>query len=102
VGAALSAVPVLEVELFQPDRDNARGVWMHQPGGPDRVMEMSPGQPPGQDNPGWAYGAFAVERYTTFDPSTRVLDLHYIISTASPYQVHLMHTVLVLPDPVVG
>ncbi len=89
-----------DVPVFHPA--TAKGVWMHDPQGPDAILKMPPSQPPGQNNPGWPYGAFILERYTIFDEDSRVLDLHYLMSTSSPYQVHLMHTLLRLPDPIVG
>jgi hypothetical protein len=92
-----------DVPVFDPDTSGAYGVWMHQPGSPLMINpKVPPSQPPGKDEPGWAYGAFILQPYTRFDQDTRVLDLHYLMSTASPYQVQLMHTVLRLPDPVVG
>lgn len=102
-----------EVEVFDPVREGAYKAWMHEPRrvGPDGTVEeegdlihphMPPPQPPGKDEPGWAYGGFVLDRYTTWDASSRILDLHYLMSTGSPYQVHLLHTALRLPDPVVA
>jgi hypothetical protein len=45
----------------------------------------------GQDSPGWAYGAHFLKRFTKWDPAG-FIELYYLLSTASPYQVHLMHT----------
>jgi hypothetical protein len=93
--------------VFDPVRENAYGVYMHhpQPQGvlpPDRINpDLPPMQPPPMNNPGWAYGAFIVGRYTTWDPESRILDLSYVLSLGSPYQVQLMQTQLRLPDPVV-
>jgi len=44
--------------------------------------------------PGAAYGAFLLERYTRWKNATGELDLYYLMSTGSPYQVQLMHTTL--------
>ena len=78
------------IPLFDPA--NAYGRFMHWPGGDDIHPRIPPAQPPGKDNPGWAYGAFLIGRFSGFDPARRVFDLHYLLSTSSPYQVHLMHS----------
>jgi hypothetical protein len=91
------------VMIFDPGREGAYGVWMHEPG-VDRIHpDMPPPQDikPGQsDQRGWAYGAFIIEKFTKWIPATRTLHLTYLMSTGSPYQVHLMETDLRLPDPV--
>ena len=92
------------VEIFHPTRDGAYGRYMHEPG----VDRIHPDQPPAQPtgptspgNPGWPYGAFLVEKYTRWNMETRVLTLNYLMSTSSPYQVHMMETRVSLPDPIV-
>jgi hypothetical protein len=91
----LADVP--DVHIFHPGREHAYGAYMHRPG-LDRIHpDVPPAQPPGQDNPGWAYGAhILINRFTHWDPHG-FLELYYLMSTASPYQVHLMHTRLRLP-----
>jgi hypothetical protein len=84
-------------DLFAPCRDGAYGKYMHWPE-VDGIPWMPPG--PGYEGaafpwqPGAAYGAFLLERYTRWNGATRQLDLYYLMSTGSPYQVQLMHTVL--------
>jgi hypothetical protein len=91
------------VPLFSPNREGAYGVWMHDPQHqpPDRINpDLPPSQPPGQNTKAWAYGAFIIDRYTTWDESSRTLKVVYLMSPASPYQIQLMETTLRLPDPV--
>jgi hypothetical protein len=83
-----------EISLFDPVRERAYGVYMHMPGQDHINPAVPPSQPPGQDNPGWAYGAFFLERFTTWDETSRVLSLSYLLSLGSPYQVQLMHSTL--------
>ena len=91
-----------EVPLFDPNREHAYGVYMHDPAAGDHIHpDLPPAQPPGQNQKAWAYGAFLIDRYTTWDPTSRVLNLVYLMSPSSPYQVQLMETALHLPDPVV-
>ena len=54
-----------------------------------------------QNHPGWPYGAFLIDRYTTWNATSRNLTVAYLMSTSSPFQVQLMETTLMLPDPVV-
>ncbi len=44
------------------------------------------------DDPGWAYGAFALAPLTEWDSATSRLTLHYLMSTSRPYQVQLMRS----------
>jgi hypothetical protein len=87
----LAHVP--DVDIFNPAREHAYGSYMHQPG-LDRIHpEVPPAQPPGHNDPGWAYGAHLLNRFIEWDPRG-LIQLYYLMSTASPYQVHLMHTTL--------
>jgi hypothetical protein len=82
---------VPDIPIFDPVREHAYGNYMHQPG-LDRIHpDLPPAQPPGHNDPGWAYGAFLLERFTQWDPRG-LIELYYLLSTASPYQVHLMYT----------
>jgi hypothetical protein len=88
------------VSLFDPVRDRAYSHYMHQPA-IDRINpDVPPSQPPGKDNPGWAYGAFLIDRFTRWDGPTRILSMVYLLSLSSPYQVQLMNTTVRLPDPI--
>ncbi len=85
----LARVP--DIDIFNPARERPYGEYMHQPG-LDRIHpEVPPAQPPGLDDPGWAYGAHLLNRFTQWNPNG-LIELYYLMSTASPYQVHLMHT----------
>jgi hypothetical protein len=82
-----------EVPVFDPLREGAHGVYMHAPGGTDQLQHV----PPERADPGSAYGAFILERYTQWDEGQRILSLTYLMSTWSPYQVHVMRTRLRVP-----
>jgi hypothetical protein len=88
-----------EVAIFDPRRENAYGRWMHDPNDPnDHIV----GYPGSVDNvKGFGYGAFPINRYTTFDDTSRTLNLVYVLSPSSPYQVQVMGTAIYLPDPIV-
>lgn len=89
-----------EIQIFNPRREQAYGRYMHFPGLEDIHLRMPPlpdftgGDPgrPREDLPGWAYGAFLLERFTHFDASSRELSLHYLLSFGRPYQVQVMQT----------
>jgi hypothetical protein len=90
-----------EIKIFEPA--GAYGHWMHDPDQHDRINpDIPPAQPPGQDNKGWPYGAFILDRYTTWDEPSRTLTLTYLLSPSSPYQVQLMQTMLRLPENIYG
>jgi hypothetical protein len=84
--------------LFDPCREQAFGKYMHWPGLDDIHERCDPLDRLGilgvEDLPGWAYGAFLLERFTKWDQNTRTLDLYYLLSLSSPYQVQVMHTKL--------
>jgi len=86
------------IELFQPERDGAYGPggFMHKN---KAVDHFNPDIPPAQnpadknpDHPGWAYGVFLLKKYTDqeWDAVHKVLRLYYLMSTSSPYHVHVM------------
>jgi hypothetical protein len=87
------------VPLFSPIREKAFGVWMHDPASGDDIYPDLP--PSGTSGKGWAYGAFIIDRYTTWHDRSRTLTVCYLMSPSSPYQVQLMETTLRLPDPIV-
>lgn len=89
------------IPVFDPDREGAYGKYMHWPGSGDTMDKDIPPLPPPidpidptrrEDKPGWAYGAFIIERFTEWNESAHVLTLSYLLSTSRPYQVHLMQT----------
>ena len=49
------------------------------------------------DAPGWAYGAFLVQRFMGWDAGRRELTLAYLMSTSNPYQVQVMRTRVRMP-----
>ncbi|MFF9212948.1 hypothetical protein [Streptomyces sp. NPDC014791] len=80
-----------EVIIFDPSR--AYGSYMHYPGR-DNIDERVP--PAGDEHKGWAYGPHLLDRYTRWNQATRELDIYYLLSLSSPYQVQLMHTKLLI------
>jgi hypothetical protein len=83
-----------EVQIFNTCRDRAYGNFMHW-GGIDDIDKRVPPNIFG-DQPGWAYGAFLMNRFTHWDGAARRLSLAYLISTSNPYQVQVMNTELSL------
>jgi hypothetical protein len=83
-----------EVEIFNPCRERAYGRYMHWPG-MDRINTDIP--PDLGDHQGWAYGAFLINRFCNWQPQSRTLTLHYLLSLSSPYQPQLMRTRLRIP-----
>jgi len=90
-----------EKSLFDPDGEHAYGAWMHDPAIPDGFFSSLPPAVPGKNAKAWAYGAFLIDRYTVWDPDRRILNLTYLMSPDTPYQVQLMETAVRLPDPIV-
>ena len=96
-----------EFRLFDPCREHAYGRYMHWPD-LDAIQVADPHrEPPRSDEerrfletvradkgPGNAYGAFLLERFTRWDGNTGTLDLYYLLSLWSPYQVQVMRTTL--------
>ncbi|WP_051030176.1 hypothetical protein [Nocardia takedensis] len=93
-----------EITLFDPWREGAYGVYANKPGFGSFPSNYPPLPPPiggdlnNRENlPGWAYGAFLLERFTAWDAPSRTLDLHYLLSLGRPYQVQLFSTKLRIP-----
>ncbi|MFD8974900.1 hypothetical protein [Streptomyces sp. NPDC059593] len=78
-----------EVVIFNPWE--AYGKYMHHPSLDDIDQRIPPA---GDEHKGWAYGPHLLDRYTRWDEATRELDVYYLLSLSSPYQVQLMHTKL--------
>ena len=78
-----------EIVIFDPQRENAWGRYMHWPGrdDPSRWPPVFPGEPRG-----FAYGAFLLDRHTTWNARERTATIWYLMSTFSPYQVQLMRS----------
>lgn len=83
-----------DVDIFDPKRECAYGVYMNSTDGADEFDI-----PPNDKSKGWAYGAYLIERYTHWDPNTRELNLVYLLSLRSPYQVQLMQTIVHMTWP---
>jgi uncharacterized protein with PIN domain len=81
-----------EKEIFNPTTAGAYTHYMHEPRRDTINPDVPPMEPPPQDHPGWAYGVFILNRFTEWNASASELGIHYLMSTSSPYQVHLMHT----------
>ena len=82
------------IEIFNPCREQAYGCYMHWPGFETISQDVEPWM---IDEPGWAYGAHLLNRFTKWDPSTRMLDIYYLLSLHRPYQAQVMFTRLHLP-----
>jgi hypothetical protein len=83
-----------EIEIFNPCRDGAYTRYMHWTG----FDSIVPNVPPNLgDDQAWAYGAFLVNRFCYWEPDSRTLTLHYLMSPSRPYQVQLMRTRLQIP-----
>ncbi|MGH7513764.1 MAG: hypothetical protein ACREOQ_12660 [Gemmatimonadales bacterium] len=80
-----------EVEVFNPCREQAFGRYMHWPGFDNIHRDIPPAI---GDDPGWAYGAFLLRRFTKWHGEHRQLDLCYLLSLSRPYQVQVMLTTL--------
>jgi hypothetical protein len=91
-----------KVPIFDPKRERAYGAYMHDPDPavPDPFFPKLPPHIPGQNDKSWAYGAFLINRYTTFNADSRILNLVYLMSPSYPYQVQLMEATVRLPNPV--
>lgn len=96
-----------EITLFDPWREGAYGTYANKPGFGSFPSSYPPLPPPIGGNlanrenlPGWAYGAFLLERFTRWDAPSRTLSLHYLLSLGRPYQVQLFNTKLrIEPSP---
>jgi hypothetical protein len=84
-----------EVQIFNTCRDLAYGHFMHWSGIDDIPTRVPP--PIFGDAPGWAYGAFLMQRFTGWDAGARELTLAYLMSTSNPYQAQVMRTRLRMP-----
>ena len=77
-----------EVEIFNPRAMHAYGTYMNELEDADQFDVP----PDADEHKGWAYGLYLIERYTRWHPDTQELDLVYVLSLSSPYQVQLMRT----------
>ena len=85
-----------EITLFNPVRDGAFTKYMHQPGKDD----LNVGPPFRQPSDwGWAYAPFLLNRYTKWEKDKPVVNIYYLISVNSPYQVMLMRSQLRFANP---
>jgi hypothetical protein len=87
-------MPFPEFVLFDPRA--ARGKYIHVDGVADGFYGKLPPTLADSEN-GFAYGAFILENYTKWEPEPRILKLHYLLSTFSPYQVHVMYSEVYIP-----
>ena len=71
------------------------GLWrlhVHDPATRDQFFPNLPPSVQGQGNKSWAYGASLINPDTTWNADSRVLNMVYLMSPSSPYQVQLMKT----------
>jgi hypothetical protein len=78
-----------EVTIFDPDREGAFTRYMHEPGRDDGLDVRPP-----RSGSGWAYAPFLLDRYTRWEPQSRIATIYYLMSTNAPYQVMLMRSQL--------
>src|SRR5207244_3271302 len=78
-----------EIPIFDPQRDGALGHYMHRPG--DALADAPPDL---GGAPGFAYGAYLLNRYTLWNARERIVTIWYLMSTGTPYQVQLMRSQL--------
>jgi Repeat of unknown function (DUF346) len=92
--ARIAATPwaigdALEVPIFSPVREGARGRYMAQiPDAP--WCQWAPSV-----HPSFAYGAYLIDYYTEWSARRRIATLVYLLSTGCPYQVQVMETQIV-------
>jgi hypothetical protein len=86
-----------EVEIFNPCVEGAFGRYMHWPFR-DQIRHDDPPGLNFEEKPGWAYGAFLLKRFCKWDAARRELDIYYLLSLSSPYQVQVMFSRVHLPD----
>ena len=86
-GDIINARPI---EVFNPVRDNALGRYMHHADFPDinTLIDSVPKIP----HPGFAYGPYLLNHYTTYDAKSDTATIHYLMSTGKPYQVQVMRS----------
>ncbi len=78
-----------EIALFNPDREGAWGQYMHLPGS-DTLYQDPPVLDSSGNTPGYAYSPYLLNRYTAWNPTTKVATIYYLMATGIPYQVQLM------------
>ena len=84
-----------EIVIFNPDREEAWGKYLHKPGG-DSLDSLEP--PRAASLPGYAYSPFLLSRYTTWNAAKHHIALTYLMATFVPYQVMLMQATLQLSE----
>jgi hypothetical protein len=89
-GAPWWIMDATPIELFNPVRDNALGRYMWNAGFPD--INHLAASAPTIDHPGFAYGAYLLNHYTTYDTAHDVATITYLMSTGKPYQVQVMRS----------
>jgi len=83
------------IPIFDPRRENAYTHYMHleEPNGdPNDRDDIATSVSPPWPGKGWAYGAFLMNRFSEWNPDTQELDIYYLLSLHSPYQIQVMHT----------
>jgi hypothetical protein len=60
--------------------------------------DIPPAEP--KEHPGWAYGAYLLNRFTEWDETSRELTISYLLSLSCPYQPQLMQTRMQVESPI--
>ena len=78
-----------EITIFDPQREGAYGHYMQLPGSGLPSVPDASGLP---DEQGLAYGAFILSPLTQWHSVDQTVELHYLLSTWRPCQVHHMRS----------
>jgi hypothetical protein len=102
-------VPAIWILIYSKPRDDGKGIvvarvgstpWSWSEETPIMSPELTSGlfdrvNPPNRSGtPSYPYGPSIIERFTTWDPSSREVGICYLISLNKEYQVHLVRTTL--------
>ncbi|WP_394836069.1 hypothetical protein LVJ94_04075 [Pendulispora rubella] len=87
-----------DIEILDPVRDASYRYMYRCTGAPLPTCDPNNLYPRKVENQraAFLYGPHLLNRYTRYDPQTKVVTLHYLVSTAWPYQVQLMESTLQL------
>lgn len=86
-----------DIAVLDPVRDHALGRYMYRPDLPDPNQLKVRGGPL-IGHPSFLYGPHLINRYTRFDPQSRVATFFFLVSTGWPYQVQLMRSSIQVAD----
>jgi hypothetical protein len=82
-----------EIPIFDPIREGAHGRYMAA-----TPTTFPPSWKPNITHPSFAYGAFLLNPYTTWEAEQSVVTITYLMSTGCPYQVQVMKSRILLKN----